>query len=184
MDAIINCTVVRPDLVQAFRVNCIGAYNVMRAAVAHRIRRVVHTGPLQVSSEWPAGYGMDFGVPDAAPGRSGGWLYGHSKFLGQEVVRLFAEAYDLEVPALYFSIFVNPETAEPRPGGVHPMTISWEDSGDAMRRALEVPSLPSPFEIFHILADLPHGRYSSRKAQQLLGWRPRDTLSNLWARRD
>ncbi|MBO0703106.1 MAG: NAD(P)-dependent oxidoreductase [Candidatus Dormibacteraeota bacterium] len=183
MDAVINCTVIRPDLEQAFLVNCIGAYNVMRAAVTHRIRRVVHTGPLQVSSEWPAGYGMDFDVPDEAPGRAGGWLYGHSKFLGQELVRLFAEAYDLEVPALYFSIFVNPETAEPRPGGVHPMTISWDDAGQAMRRALEVPSLPSPFEIFHILADLPHGRYSSRKAQELLGWRPRDTLADLWARR-
>lgn len=183
MDAIINCTVIRPDLEQAFRVNCIGAYNIMRAAVAHQIRRVVHTGPLQVSSEWPAGYGMDFDVPDEAPGRAGGWLYGHSKFLGQEVVRLFAEAYDLEVPALYFCIFVNPETARPRPGGVHPMTISWEDAGLAMRRALEVPALPSPFEIFHILADLPHGRYSSRKAQQLLDWRPRDTLAHLWARR-
>ena len=183
MDAIINCTVIRPHLQQAFGVNCIGAYNVMRAAVAHNIRRVVHTGPLQVSSEWPAGYGMDFDVPDAAPGRAGGWLYGHSKFLGQELVRLFAEAYELEVPALYFSIFVNPETAEPRPGGVHPMTISWDDAGHAMRRALEVPSLPSPFEIFHILADLPHGRYSSRKAQELLGWRPRDTLAHLWARR-
>lgn len=183
MDAIINCTVVRPDLEQAFRVNCIGAYNVMRAAVAHNIRRVVHTGPLQVSSEWPAGYGMDFDVPDDAPGRAGGWLYGHSKFLGHEIVRLFAEAYDLEVPALYFCIFVNPRTASPRPGGVNPMTISWEDAGHAMRRALEVPSLPSPFETLHILADLPQGKYSSRKAQQVLGWRPRDTLANLWARR-
>lgn len=183
MDAVINCTVIRRDLEQAFLVNCIGAYNVMRAAVTHNIRRIVHTGPLQVSSEWPAGYGMDFDVPDDAPGRAGGWLYGHSKILGQEIVRLFAEAYELEVPALYFSIFVNPETAEPRPGGVHPMTISWDDAGHAMRRALEVPSLPSPFEILHILADLPHGKYSSRKAQQLLGWRPRDTLAELWARR-
>lgn len=183
MDAIINCTVVRPHLERAFAVNCLGAYNVMRAAVAKRIRRVVHTGPLQVSSEWPAGYGWDFGVPDDAPGRSGGWLYGHTKLLGQEVVRLFAEAHDMQVPALYFSAFVDPATARPRMGGVHPMSISWEDSAEAMRRALEVPSLPSPLEIFHILADLPHGKYSSAKAQRLLGWSPRDSLQHLWARR-
>lgn len=183
MDAIINCTVLRPEVVRAFRVNFVGAYNVMRAAVAHNIRRVVHTGPLQVSSEWPAGYGMDFDVPDEAPGRSGGWIYGHSKFLGQEMVRLFAETYNLEVPTLYFTSFVNPETAPRQLGGVHPMTISWDDAGHAMRRALEVPSLPSPFEIFHILSDLPQGRYSSRKAQQLLGWQPRDTLAHLWAHR-
>lgn len=183
MDAVINCTVIRPHLEQAFRVNCLGAYHVMLAAVANGIRRVVHTGPLQVSSEWPSGYGWDFDVPDDAPGRAGVWIYGHSKFLGQEIVRLFAESYDLEVPALYYSAFVDPATAQPRPGGVHPMSISWDDAGMAMRRALEAPALPSPFEIFHILANLPHGKYSSVKAQRLLGWQPRDDLAHLWARR-
>ena len=183
MDAIINCTVVRPDPVQAFRVNCLGAYHVMRAAAVHGIRRVVHTGPLQVSNEGPAGYGWDFAVPDDAPARPGLWLYAHSKFLGQEVVRCFAEQYDLEVPALYYSSFVDPATAQSRPGGVHPMSISWDDAGLAMRRALEAPALPRPFEIFHILTDLPHGKYSSAKAQRLLGWQPRDSLAHLWARR-
>lgn len=183
MDAIINCTVVRPHPVNAFLVNCLGAYHVMRAAVAHGIRRVVHTGPQLVSSEWPAGYGWDFDVPDDVPGRPGVWLYAHSKFLGQEVVRLFAEQYGLEAPALYFSSFVNPPTAQPGSGGVNPMAVSWDDAGHAMRRALEQPSLPSPFEIFHILTDLPHGKYSSAKAQRLLGWRPRDNLAHLWARR-
>ena len=183
MDGVINCTVVRPHPVNAFLVNYVGAYNVMRAAVHHGIRRVVHTGPLQVTNDRPAGYWWDFDVPDEAPGRPGTWLYGITKYLGQEVVRLFAEQYDLEVPALFYSIFANPETARPRAGGVHPMTISWEDAGLAMRRALEAPSLPGPFEIFHILADLPHGKYSNAKAKRLLGWRPRDTLAHLWATR-
>ena len=44
MDAIVNCTVFRPESERAFKVNCLGAYNVMHAAVAQRIRRVVHTG--------------------------------------------------------------------------------------------------------------------------------------------
>jgi nucleoside-diphosphate-sugar epimerase len=183
MDAIINCTVVRPHPVNAFLVNFLGAYNVMRAAVAHGIRRVVHTGPFQIGSDRPSGYGWDFDVPDDAPGRPGTWLYGISKYLGQETVRLFAEQYDLSVPALFFCIFANPEVARPRAGGVHPMTISWEDSGLAMRRALEAPDLPSPFEIMHILADLPHGKYSNAKARRLLGWQPRDSLATLWARR-
>jgi nucleoside-diphosphate-sugar epimerase len=183
MDGIINCTVVRPHPVNAFLVNFIGAYNVMRAAVHHGIQRVVHTGPLQVSNDRPAGYWWDFDVPDEAPGRPGTWLYGISKYLGQEVVRLFAEQYDLRVPALFYSIFANPEVARPRAGGVHPMTISWEDAGLAMRRALETPLLPTPFEIFHILADLPHGKYSNAKAKRLLGWEPRDSLAHLWARR-
>jgi nucleoside-diphosphate-sugar epimerase len=183
MDAIVNCTVVRPHPVQAFRVNFLGAYNVMRAAVAHQIKRVVHTGPLQVGNDRPSGYGWDYDVPDDAPARPGTWLYAHSKYLGQEVVRLFAEQYGLEAPTLYYSSFVNPATARVQPGGVHPMSISWEDSARAMRRALEVPALPAPFEIFHILADLPHGKYSNVKAKRLLGWQPRDSLAHLWARR-
>ncbi|HVG98424.1 MAG TPA: hypothetical protein VNK05_16065, partial [Chloroflexota bacterium] len=114
------------------------------------------------------------------PGTS---LYGHSKFLGEEAMRVFAEYYDLEVPALLFSIFADPETAQRRGGGVFPMTVSWEDAGHAVRRALEVATLPSPFETFHILADLPHGKYSNAKARRLLGWQPRDTLARLWAGR-
>ena len=90
---------------------------------------------------------------------------------------------------LLFSVFVDPGTAEAalagRPGrrGLSPLTVSWEDAGYAMRRALEVPPLPSPFEVFLILADLPHGKYSNEKAKRLLGWQPRDTLEALWTRR-
>jgi len=183
MDAIINCTVVRPDPVQAFRVNFLGAHNIARAAVDHGIRRVVQTGPLQVSNDSPAGYHWDFAVPDDAPARPGAWLYALTKFLGQETLRLFAEAYDLEVPVLLFSQFIAPQTATPRMGGVHPMSISWEDAGLAMRRALETQTLPSAYEVFHILADLPHGKYSNAKACRLLNWQPRDNLVHLWTQR-
>ncbi|HXI16988.1 MAG TPA: NAD-dependent epimerase/dehydratase family protein [Chloroflexota bacterium] len=183
MDAIINCTVVRPHPVNAFLVNTVGAYNVMRAAVAHGIRRVVHTGPFQVGSDRPSGYWWDFDVPDDAPSRPGASLYLHSKALGQEIVRLFAEQYDLEVPTLVYCNFVNPEVARDRSGGLHPMTVSWTDAGRAMRRALEAPELSSPFEIIHILADLPHGKYSTAKARRILGWTPRDSLAHLWLRR-
>jgi nucleoside-diphosphate-sugar epimerase len=179
MDAVLNCTVVRPHPVQAFVVNLIGAYHVMRAAVACGIRRVVHTGPLQVLNDRQGGYAWDFGIPDDAPPRPGAWLYLHTKYLGQEVVRLFAEQYHLEVPALLFCNFANPQTAR-RAG---PFTVSWEDAGHALRRALDVPSLPSPCEVLHILADLPHGKYSGAKAYRLLGWYPRDDLSGLWTRR-
>ena len=155
----------------------------MVAAVAHRIRRVVHTGPHLVEHGSPADYRGDFGVPDDAPARPGVWLYGHTKYLGQEIVRLFAEAYDLEVPTLLFTSLVDPTTSVAHPGGVHPMSISWEDAGLAVRRALETAELPSPCECLHILADLPHGTYSAAKARRLLGWRPRDNLAHLWARR-
>ena len=180
MDAVVNCTVVRPDPVQAFRVNCLGAVNVARAAAAHGIRRVVHTGPLQVLNDRPAGYWWDFAVPDDAPSRPGTWLYAHSKFLGQEAMRVFAEYYDLEVPTLLFCNFINPEV--PRGRRIHPMTVSWADAGQALRRAVETASFPEPYEPLHVFADLPHGKYSNAKARRLLGWQPRDDLAAHYAR--
>jgi nucleoside-diphosphate-sugar epimerase len=175
MDAIINCTVVRPHPVQAFRVNVLGAYNMMQAAVANRIRRVVHTGPQQVTLRHPAGYWGNADLSPDVPSRPGNNLYILTKYLGQEICRIFAEEHDLEVPALLFSSFVNPSNPPPALGA-YPFSVSWEDSAEAMRQALRAPSFPHPFEPFFILADLPHGRYSNEKAKQLLHWQPRDQL--------
>lgn len=67
MDAIVNCTVIRHDVVGSLRVNAIGAYNVMQAAVAHGIQRVVHTGPFQMGMEGPIGYSWDDWIVDDRP---------------------------------------------------------------------------------------------------------------------
>ncbi|MAG35389.1 MAG: hypothetical protein CL878_03965 [Dehalococcoidia bacterium] len=184
MDAIVNCTVNRTNPVEAFRVNCLGAYNVMQAAVAQGIRRVVHTGPQMVTSSQGAGYSWDYDVGPDVPPRPGSWLYAHTKYLGHEAIRVFAEAYRLEVPTLYFTGFVHSVKPRRRPDRVGAFTVLWEDAGVAIRRALEVPSLPRPFEVFFISADLPHGKYSNEKAKRLLGWQPRDSLAHLWGQRD
>jgi nucleoside-diphosphate-sugar epimerase len=178
MDAIVNCTVLRPHPVLAFHVNTLGAYHVMKAAMAQGIKRVVHTGPLLVLADQPGGYAWDFDVPDVAPPHPGNWVYLHSKYLGQEIVRLFALRYGLEVPTLLFCNFVNP--AVRRRHGVSAFTVSWADAGAALRCAVAAPALPSPFEPLHVLADLPHGKYSNVRAKQLLGWQPRDTLEELY----
>jgi nucleoside-diphosphate-sugar epimerase len=182
MDAIINCSVLRHDPVDAFRVNMLGAYNVMRAAVDSGIRRVVHTGPFQAHLPHPAGYGYDTGIVDDVPARPGTNLYILTKFLGQEICRIFAEEHDLEVPALLFCVFVNPSGTWEDRMGLFPFAVSWADAAEAMRLALHVPSLPHPFELFHILADLPHGRYTNEKARRLLNWQPRDDLRQFYTR--
>ncbi len=175
MDAIINCTVLRNDPADAFLVNTIGAYNVMRAAVAHGIQRVVHTGPFMLGAHDRTGYDWDHDIVDDVPPRPGReWVYMMSKYFGQEICRIFAEHYGLVVPALTFCQFVDPST--PYGPRIHPLTISWGDAARAIRCALEVPTLPSAFEYFHIGADLPHGVFRNDKARRLLGWQPRDTL--------
>jgi hypothetical protein len=168
--------------VASFRVNLLGAYHVLRAAVAEGIRRVVHTGPRQLIPH-AAGYRADFDLVDDVPTRPGVSLYFVTKLLAQEVCRIFATTYDLEVPALLFSRLVNPDLPLPRPQGDYQMLISWQDAGAAVRQAVTVPAFPHPFEILQITADVPNGRFRNDKAKHLLGWQPRDQLKSRWQRR-
>ncbi|MFN8442061.1 MAG: NAD(P)-dependent oxidoreductase [Caldilineaceae bacterium] len=178
MDAIINLSVLRSDPGDAYRVNAIGAYNVMKAAVAHGIRKVVHTGPFQLGDSSGLGYGWDTDVVDDVPARPGvEWVYFLSKLCGQEMVRSFAETYDLIVPTLTFCQFLNP-TVNVGQYLVSPLSVSWEDAARALRCALEVQSLPSPYEYMHIGTDLPHAVFRTQKAKQLLGWQPRDLFED------
>ena len=165
MDAVVNCTVVRPDPVQAFRVNTLGAIHVLQAAAAHGIRRVVHTGPLLVLNDRQAGYWWDPEVPDDAPGRPGTWLYAHSKYLGQEAVRAFAEHYGLEVPALYFCNFVNPENARRRSDPPHDRVLGGRGAGAAPGGGGALPP-PAPGDPAH------PGRPAPRQVLQREGQAP------------
>jgi nucleoside-diphosphate-sugar epimerase len=182
MDAVINMTVMRHDPVEAFRVNTLGAYNIIRAAVECGIRRVVQTGPQQVTDTMPGGYWSEFNLSASVPPRPGVGLYFVSKFLGQEVMRIFAQEHDLEVPTLVFGPFTNPDDCEPDQLGGYPFLVSWADAAEAVRGALRAPSFPQPFEIFHIVADLPHGKYQTDRAKRLLHWQPRDSLDIHWRR--
>jgi nucleoside-diphosphate-sugar epimerase len=182
MDAVINMTVIRPDPVEAFRVNTLGAYNVIRAAVECGVRRVVQTGPQQVTNTMQGGYWADSDVSSDVPPRPGVGLYFISKFLGQEIMRVFAQEHDLEVPTLLFGPFTNPDDCVPDEFGGYPFLVSWADAAEAVRGALRAPSFPRPFEIFHIVADLPQGKYRNDRTKQFLHWQPRDSLDIHWRR--
>jgi nucleoside-diphosphate-sugar epimerase len=179
-DALVNFTVNRPHPVYAFKVNTLGAYHVVRAATELGIRRVIHTGPQILNHDHPAGYGPDYDLPDDAPPRPGDNLYFHSKLLGYEICRVFAEQYDLELIALLFSTFVNPERPGRMAGRLGPAAVGWDDAGRAVRAALDVVELPSCFEPIRVLGDLPHGKYANTKARRLLGWVPQQSLTHLW----
>jgi nucleoside-diphosphate-sugar epimerase len=182
-DAVINLAVARYGVSTSFRVNMLGAYNVMAAAVAHGIHRVVHTGPYMMGDRGAFGYDWDTYIVDDAPPRPGiGWVYIPSKLAGQEICRIYAEHFGLSVPALGFAQFVNPEVKPPH--GVSPLAVSWEDAARAVRAALEVETLPRAYEYFHIGVDLPHGVFPIEKAHSLLGWQARDLLEEFYGRFD
>ncbi len=180
-DAIINLAVARYGVSPSFRVNMLGAYNVMAAAVAHGIHRVVHTGPFMMGDRGAFGYDWDSYIVDDTPPRPGiGWVYIPSKLAGQEICRIYAEHFGLSVPALGFAQFVNPDVRPPH--GVQQLSVSWEDAARAVRAALEVETLPHPYEYFHIGVDLPHGVFPIEKAQSLLGWQAENRLEKYYRR--
>ena len=177
MDAIVNLSVIRPDPVLSFRVNMMGAYHVMQAAVQHGIKRVVHTGPEVIIGH----YWHDFDITVEAPPRPGTGYYLLTKYLGQEVVRSFSETHDLETIALYFHVFQPADAPEPM-RSASPFLVSWEDTGRAFRCAVEAPPMPHRYEPFIITTDLPQGKFNAEKAKRLLGWEPRDRFPGHWRR--
>ena len=182
MDVVVNLTVVRNDPVGAFRVNALAVRNVMRAAVACGVRRVVLTGPNQVFNPMNGAYWSDFDLGSDVPQRPGSHLYMLSKFVGQQIAATYAVEHDLEVVLLVYGYFTDPATAVPDPFGGHPFTVSWDDTGESMRAAVEVDRLPRPLEVVHVQGNLPHGKYRNDRAREVLRWEPRDRLDALWRR--
>jgi nucleoside-diphosphate-sugar epimerase len=186
MDALVNCTVVRPDVALAFQVNMLGAYHVAKAAVALGIRRIVHTGPQLVITGAPADYMEDFDICDDVPERGSSGQYSLSKYLGGEITRVFAEHHGLEIAEFVYCAFRPADwPADADGSGVFCYTTAWEDTGEPFRYALQAPSssFEKPLELFHITSRLPHGKFGgSGKAARLLGWTPRHDFVRLYTR--
>ncbi len=181
MDALINATVLRPDPVLAFHVNLIGAYNVMKAAVDCGITRIIHTGPRHTRLNHEGDYWYDFDIPDDAPLHPGSDLYALTKYLGGNVVRIFAEAHKLEVVTFLYCGFNPGDGGDLKDGsGIGPFFTSWEDTGEAFRYGLRATKLTQPYEVFDIVAKLPHGKFGPAKAERLLGWTPKHNFERLY----
>lgn len=180
-DCLVNCSVVRTDPTAAFRVNVLGAFTVMLAAVRFGIRRVVHTGPALVLAPNPIGYLDNRDVDELTPPRPGDDIYFLTKYLAQEICRIIAEAHTIACPILLYCGFADPANSAARPP--HAFSLSWRDAGHSMAAAIEVPRLPEPAPVLHVLADSPHGRYRTGRARDILGWQPMDRLDHLWYQR-
>ena len=111
MDAIVNCSVVRPDRRVAFDVNTRGCYNMMQAAVAHSIPRVINTGPY-FTIEGDTYTTFDYEISPDVPPHPSTNLYALSKGLGQEICKVFTENY-----AVYVLCFLILQLSRPRRAG-------------------------------------------------------------------
>ena len=86
---------------------------------------------------------------------------------------------------VYNSIGQAPEPATPGQDGLD-LAVTFADAGRAIRSAIDVDlaRLPSKCEVFYISADLPHGKYRTTKARDILGWEAQDTLEAYFTRPD
>ena len=162
--------------------NTRGCYNMMQAAIAHGIPRVINTGP-HFTIEGNTYTTFDYEISPDVPPHPSTNLYALSKGLGQEICKVFTENYAVYVLCFLFFSFRDHDA--PEPGSDHPFAITWRDAAQAIRLGLTVDlaTLPSRCEVFNILADLPHQRFSSEKNKRLLGFTPQDRLEAMWRRR-
>jgi len=177
MDAIINFTVIREDPVLSFRVNTIGAYHVMKAAAENGVKKVVHTGPQLVIR----GYCHDFDVDDVPP-MPGTAYYNITKYLSNEVCRIYARAYGIQTICFLFAgLGAKPKEPVIRQDFSY-FTIVWEDLQQACRLALEIEAVPDNFQIFNMHSYLGHGKFLTEKARRILGYVPLEKLENYFKR--
>ncbi len=182
MDAIINLSVLRYDRKLAWDVNALGCYNMMEAAVAHGIRRIINTGP-HFTIAGPTYEFLDYELNPDMPPQSGTGLYAITKSVGHEICRVYAENNDIYVQMYLYYNFREPGVVD-QSRELRPFGVSWQSGGEVFPYGLEIPleSLPSRFETFFIFTDMPHGRFRNDKAKRILGWQPRHDIDGNWRR--
>ncbi|MEW6753518.1 MAG: NAD-dependent epimerase/dehydratase family protein [Candidatus Latescibacterota bacterium] len=177
MDAILSFTVLRDDPVQSFRVNTLGTYHLMRAALECGIRKVVNTAA-QSARYW---YDHDFDVDDV-PEWPGPGYYMLTKYLGMEISRAYARVHGIQTVFFLFN-GLGPAPSGPVVAEEYPcFTVVWEDLQDACRLALDIESVPGGFQCLNMLSYLGMGKYGVDKARRLLGFQPRQDWEEAYRR--
>ena len=180
MDAIVNLSVLRDDRQISFDVNVRGSYNIMAAAVRHRIRRVISSGA-HFTVQGHDYERFDFDINPDVPSHPGLGMYPFTKSLGLELSRVFTENNDIHLMWFLFYNFFDPNDLMEE---YAPFSVAWSDAAEAIRCALAVDlsTLPSRCEAFNIFTDMPHRKFSNEKTRHLLNWNPRHTLEHFWRR--
>ena len=192
VDAIINLSVLRTDRKLAFDVNMKGNLNMMLAAEKFKIPRIINTGPhFQVAG--PTYENYDYEITPDIPPQPGVNIYAISKALGQEICEVFTEKNEfIFLQTLLFYNFYDEELLKPNDKkgddntgkDLTPFSVRWEDAAEALKLALEINlnKLPTRSEKYFIFADLPHNKFSNKKAKEQLSWSPKYNLKNIWDR--
>jgi nucleoside-diphosphate-sugar epimerase len=148
-----------------------GTYNLLTAAAAEQVSRLVYLSTLELMTPYDA----DFTVSEAwrpRPGLGAGVL---SKHLGEYVCREFARDRKIRCVTLRLGKVVR----QGQVSGSDPMWVDERDVIHAAGLALEAVRKSSGggaadwWRVFHIAADSPQGRFSVAAAKRILGYQPK-----------
>lgn len=154
--------------------NIRGTQNVLRAARAAKVRRVVFASTNQVM----LGYRFDEAVTSVTTDLPPKPLspYGISKLMGEEMGRAFAEETGISFIALRIGYF---QRGENKPGphmGIgawgQSMWLSNRDMMHALDRAIEVEDVP--FAVVNLVSNNPGMRWDLKYTRKVLGYKPKD----------
>lgn len=163
-----------------FDVNLFGTLNLLEACTDAGVRRLVFASSVGAI----AGYPKDAGITEADPPRPerGPNPYQITKWLGEELCRYYAEHHAIEAVALrIFGIVADdpPDYRKLAEWADYDRIVHLRDVVQAFVRSVDA-ELPSPFEIFHVVADVPQGRWPCDKAKRILGYRPAESFREFW----
>ncbi len=160
------------DIPSAYAVNVQGVHHALEAAVKAGIPRLVFTSSLSVYD----GHDLLSGEFDSeeVPVKSLS-VYGHTKYLGEEVCRFFHRVHKLPCLALrlYHPVAVHYWRELHTPGKPFAHTAA-PDLADGIEAALRLDH--QGFEIIHLTGDTSGRAYKHEKANRLLGYQPHDWI--------
>lgn len=166
---------------RALQVHVGGAYNVLRVAGEVGVRRCVHISSVSVVDGLPEG---TIAPPDCRHYSNN--IYGFTKGLGEDVCRLFHEAFGVAVMVLRLGTIYNPEPGgvwignrfvpdggeqPPPPPGPTPSRVHVDDVTEAIARALA--ATEPGYALMHIVGASAGATWDLGEAQRVLGWAPR-----------
>ena len=153
--------------------NIVGTYNTFVAAKAQGCRRVVYASSIHAVSGYPA----DVQVKTSEPVNPGD-VYGVTKCFGEALARYMAEQEDLSSICLRIGAFQPREAAEKFQSiAMIDAWVSRRDLNQLIERSIDVVELR--FAILHGLSNNRFKRLDISDARQLVGYAPRDDLTEV-----
>ena len=173
MDAVVHLALAQADQDAGGQMDRLvrGTYNLLTAAAAEGVRRVIHISSLAALQ----GYDPAFLVTEDWQPRPGDDGVALAEYLAEFTSREFARQRQLEVVALRIGRVVRAESVTGQPPD--PLWVDERDVVQAVRLAVQTTSVRAPrgtegWALFHILSDSAEARFPVGKARRVLGYQP------------